>query len=42
MEASLLRVARVSPAQLSRDQIFFSRLLDGGENDTAPHRPVAV
>jgi hypothetical protein len=34
MEASLLRMARVSPARLSRSQIFCSRRLDGGDKNT--------
>jgi hypothetical protein len=42
MEASLLRIAPVTPAELSRDQIFGSRLSNGSDENAAPHRPVVL
>jgi hypothetical protein len=42
MEASLLRMARVLPAQLSRGRVFYSHLLGGGGKDAASHQLAAL
>jgi hypothetical protein len=38
MEASLLRIGRISPARPSRGPIFCSRSLNGGDKDAALRR----